>query len=111
MHALGAPSNVQGEFAAVGVQQTPAVRADILTAQLNLKLPDHMKVDVDGHELQVLRGMGDLLDSVRTVWIEMEEQADNADTQTEIAALLASRGFAQAGRGGRNCLFVRNSEG
>lgn len=108
MHALGAPSNVQGEFTAVGVQQTPSMRADVLLSQLNLRSPDHVKIDVDGHELQVLRGMGDLMDRARTVWIEMEEQAGNPIAQNEIAALLERHGFTRAGRGGRNCLFIRN---
>lgn len=109
MHALGAPSNVQGEFSAVGIQQTLTMRADQLASQLNLAPPHHVKIDVDGHELQVLRGMGELLDGVGTVWIELEEQAHNAREQDEIEALLASRGFARAERGGRNCLFVKRN--
>ena len=108
MHAMGAPSNVQGEFAAVGVQQTPSVRADMIRAQFNLRLPDHVKIDVDGHELQVLRGMSGSLANVRTLWIEMEEVSGNVDAQSEIETLLSRHGLTRVSRGGRNCLFVRN---
>jgi FkbM family methyltransferase len=108
MHAIGAPSNVQGVFASIGVQQTIAMRGDDVASQLKLKTPDHVKIDVDGHELQVLRGMGDLLDRVRTLWIEIEELSANAAAQSEIEALLARHGLTRAGRGGRNCLFIRN---
>ena len=101
MHALGAPENVRGHFDPAGMQIAMSMRGDDLARQVNLTRPDHVKIDVDGHEPRVLEGMGDLLAQVRTVWIEMEGQGD------EIETLLSERGFESGiSYGGRNRLFV-----
>jgi len=104
MHALGAPENVRGPFDPAGMQMAISMRGDDLALQLALSTPDHVKIDVDGHEPQVLEGMGDLLAQVSTVWIEVEGQGD------DIEALLGARGFDSGiSYGGRNRLFVNRN--
>ncbi|MDS0295303.1 FkbM family methyltransferase [Halogeometricum luteum] len=58
--------------------------------------PDVLKVDVQGAELQVLRGMGAVLDGVGTVYVEMhrEKTAWYGSTTDEVEAFLADRGYA-----------------
>lgn len=105
MHALGAPENVRGRFEPAGKQMVISMRADEFARQMSLPAPDHVKIDVDGHEPQVLEGMGELLAQVKTVWIEVEAQAG------EIEALLAARGFGPGiSFGGRNWLFVNRTQ-
>jgi FkbM family methyltransferase len=105
MHALGRPENVRGRFEPAGMRTVMSMRADNLAGQLGLSPPDHVKIDVDGHEPQVLEGMGELLGQVRTVWIETEGPADHA-----INALLEARGFEPGiSYGGRNRLFVNRN--
>jgi len=114
MHALNKAQNVQGAFHAAGVQPVPAIRGDRLVAEFGAVAPQHVKVDVDGHELQVLEGMGALLDDVRTVWIEMISTGEPSSENDRIRTILNAHGlfeqpFALA-RQGRNRLFVRRSE-
>jgi FkbM family methyltransferase len=111
MHALNKAHNVQGAFDATGVQPVPAIRGDKLVADFGAPAPRHLKVDVDGHELQALEGMGALLDSVRTVWIEMIPASDANGENARIRAILNAHGLTEqpfaAGKSGRNKLFVR----
>jgi FkbM family methyltransferase len=114
MHALNKAQNVQGAFDPTGVQPVPAIRGDKLVAEFGARAPRHVKVDVDGHELQVLEGMGVLLENVRTVWIEMISTGEPNSENGRIRAVLNAHGlfeqpFALA-RQGRNRLFVRRSE-
>lgn len=105
MHALGAPENVRGPFDPAGMQMAMSIRGDDFTRHLGVPAPDHMKIDVDGHETQVLQGLGDLLREVRTVWIEVE-----GASVEEIEALLGAHGFNSGiSYGGRNRLFVNRA--
>jgi FkbM family methyltransferase len=106
MHALRMPANQLGPFEADGVQLVPAMRGEDFAKELHVSPPTHVKVDVDGHELAVLQGMGTLLDTVKTLWIEMEDNVADPNSQRDIEVLLAARGFSAAGQGGRNRLFV-----
>lgn len=109
MHALGRPENMRGEFESAGVQMVGAFRGDEIIRELGVPAPDHVKIDVDGHELRVLQGLGEWLGKARTVWIEMENSADDA----KIEALLIATGLvptAIAGPSGRNRLFVNRTK-
>lgn len=108
MHALSKPENMRGKFEAAGVQMVAVFRGDELVRELSVAPPDHIKIDVDGHELKVLQGLGEWLGKVRTVWIEMEDSADDA----KIEGLLLANGLASAaitGPKGRNRLFVNRN--
>jgi FkbM family methyltransferase len=111
MHALNNPSNVQGPFEVAGVQSAPAIRGDKLVADFGVRPPQHLKIDVDGHELQVLEGMGALLDQVRSVWIEMTPSSEASGENARIRAVLNAHSLFEqpfaAAKHARNKLFVR----
>jgi FkbM family methyltransferase len=105
MHALGAPETFDGPFEAVGVQNVVSLRGDDLVKNFGAHPPDHVKLDVDGHELFVLMGMTGILPDIRTLWIEMEDGADASGENARIEAFLLGKGFTIM-QTGRNCLFV-----
>lgn len=109
MHALGAPEAVDGLFEAASVQNVVSLRGDDLVKTFGARAPDHVKIDVDGHELRVLKGMSGILPSVRTLWIEMLDAADTSGENARIEALLLSFGFASKDSGGPNRLFVNET--
>jgi FkbM family methyltransferase len=110
MHALGEPRTVRGRFEAAGTQTVAAIRADSAIDAFGLTPPDHVKIDVDGHELAVLQGMSGMLSGVRTIWIEMTAFGDPTGENARIEALLSAFDFSAcapaAGAGGRNRLFA-----
>jgi FkbM family methyltransferase len=67
-------------------------RLDDLLSGFNLPLPNHMKIDVDGHELEVLKGCENLLGSelLKTILIEIDK---NCASSPEIIALLEEKKF------------------
>jgi FkbM family methyltransferase len=86
---------------------------DEAIADLFLPSPTLVKVDTDGHEIQVLKGMRETLrnPSLRSAMVEVEE----GKTETKIAALLQDAGlkrvdnpFTQPTNGVFNALFIRN---
>jgi FkbM family methyltransferase len=112
MHALSAPETVRGRFEAQGTQTVLAMRGDELVTRLGVTKPDHVKIDVDGHELRVLEGLEGLLPSVRTVWVEMIAAADASGQNAQVDAFLTARGFAvqvlASGHKGRNRMYVHS---
>jgi FkbM family methyltransferase len=69
-------------------------RGDSLVAA-GVPAPNVLKLDVEGAELEVLRGLGDVLDGVRTIVTELH--ADDArhygTTPDEVEAFLLAHGF------------------
>ena len=103
MHAIGEPQNIKGRFNPAAKQCVMAIRGDDLIHWLHLRRPDHLKIDVDGHELQVLQGLRATLSLVQTVWIELQKHV-------AIESLLAQHGFESVGDyGGRNRLFINTT--
>src|SRR5262249_34278845 len=86
-----------------------------LIARGGAATPDHIKIDVDGHEHRVLAGLRTTLPSVRSVWIEMTGAGDASGENARIAALLGECGFAArelpSGRHGRNRLYLNANAG
>ena len=105
MNALGAPEAVDGRFEPESVQHVVALRGDELVQRFGARAPTHVKLDVDGHELQILNGLGGILPSIKTLWIEMIEASDISGTNARIEAYLTGFGFEAKG-GGLNRLFV-----
>lgn len=72
------------EGAPVYRQPVPAMRLDDLVRTFGVRLPDHVKVDVDGAELSVLEGARGTLaqPGLRSVLVEVDDQ--NASGVTEI---------------------------
>ena len=72
--------------------------------------PDHVKIDVDGHELQVVRGGVETLQACKTVMIEIEHEDEGLE---EIRAVFAGFGETMFYRSGTayNHRFVRSTDG
>lgn len=63
---------------------------DTLVFELGMPQPDHIKIDVDGFEDKVLKGMERVLDKAKSVLVEM----DSANTQhMDWKEALENRGF------------------
>jgi FkbM family methyltransferase len=112
LHLAGGREEMSGVAAAYR-QETLGLSVDVLVTQLGFPVPNHMKIDVDGTELNVLRGAAGTLDSerVRTIQVEVSPQDPSA---AEVTTLLVKKGFRLAcdtARGGgdrwSNRLFVR----
>jgi hypothetical protein len=82
-----------------GLVDVSIMRADGLIRDQRVRPPTVIKIDVEGYELEVLRGCGDLLDStdLRAVFIEVhfqllhERGLDHAPE--EISSRLTRAGF------------------
>jgi FkbM family methyltransferase len=98
---------------AVYRQAIPGFSIDALVTQFCCPIPNHIKIDVDGTELSVLKGAHQTLDAseLRTIQVEVSPQEPSA---LDVRTLLESKGFrlaSQTSRGGgtrwSNYLFVR----
>jgi FkbM family methyltransferase len=81
------------DFVPVMTELKLAVRVDDLIERHGMQPPHHIKVDVDGNELQVIEGMTALLGSSRrprSVQVEV-----NKRYREELFALLAGAGYAK----------------
>jgi FkbM family methyltransferase len=67
-------------------------RLDDLLSGFNLPPPNHMKIDVDGHELEVLKGCDNLLglEVLKTILIEIDK---NCASSHEIITILEQKKF------------------
>lgn len=112
-NALGeARTQQRAAFEPVFSQGIPAMTGDRFRDVFDTRTPDHLKIDVDGIEGDILRGMTALLAQVRTVLIETEgSNAELADTVIEPplhAAGLRERTEWRDLGSRRNRLFVRD---
>lgn len=76
---FGSPVNEKGEvFKAVGVERVLGVTVDHLVEALGFPIPDYVKIDVDGHESQILYGMSKTLQSkkVKSLLVEFNSSAE-----------------------------------
>ncbi|MEJ7797212.1 MAG: FkbM family methyltransferase [Solirubrobacteraceae bacterium] len=65
-----------------------AMRADDMIATGRAPRPDVLKIDVEGHEAGVLRGLGPALKDVKVVFAE-----DNAASRADVCRQLTAHGF------------------
>lgn len=83
----------------IGSMMVPMARLDQILSPADMPRPCLLKIDVQGHELEVLRGCGVLLDRVDHVLVEcsyVELYKDQA-LGDQLAAHLTDRSFVQAG--------------
>jgi FkbM family methyltransferase len=78
---IGGPGPATGEV--------PTARLDDLVAARDLPPPDLLKIDVEGHEPAVLRGMGDLLHARPTLLLEVLTEP----ASEELAPLVQDLGY------------------
>jgi FkbM family methyltransferase len=88
-----------------------AYRLDELVRMLHLQAPTHIKIDVDGAELAVLEGAGDVLRSATLRWVQVEV-ADPDAAGLPVRRVLETAGFRLEATHGhsarvRNLLFNR----
>ena len=112
LHTLGAAIDHKGEaFVPAFTQHMLSYRLDDLIDQFGLPTPTHIKIDVDGIELEVLEGARATLSnpSLRSVIVELEA----GEGERRITELLTAAGFELHSKHGRwtpgmlNCIFSR----
>lgn len=91
LHDLRGGAALHDRAQAAYVQPAVSARADELVRSWGVPAPAHVKLDTDGAELAVLRGMGDLLSGVRSVLVELSREDDSA-----VDSLLRSAGLERA---------------
>ena len=115
LHTLGEAIDYKGErFEPALKQPVLSYRTDDLIAQFNLPVPNHIKIDVDGIELSVLRGANQALSNaaVRSIVVELEE----GENEAQISEFVFSKGFQLHAKHRRrtpgmlNCLFIRKDQ-
>ena len=114
MHSLGYTLDQNGQhFKSEFVQSIPSFRLDDLIKQFCLRIPNHIKLDVDGAEYKVLQGAMETLahPDLRSVLVEVDEERF---PHGEIPSLMASKGFRIDARHLRptsstlaNCIFKK----
>jgi FkbM family methyltransferase len=107
VHALGQPVDGEGNvFTPVARQPVLSYRVDDLIKQFDLRIPNHIKIDVDGTEFSVLKGMDKTLNDrlVRSMLLELNV---GRGSEGEILDLLAKKGFEVHSKYGANHVFVR----
>lgn len=77
LHSLGEPLDQKGRlFKPIFKHPILCYRLDDLITQFDLPIPNHIKIDVDGNELDILRGARNLLQNKQVQSIIMEVNED-----------------------------------
>lgn len=106
---IGQPESQFSAFEPRFRQAVLAYAADDLVERFDLPPPAHVKLDVDGIEIPILKGAAKVLGGVRSVIIEVEGR-NRARFDGEIVPLLEQAGLSPAARvegGAKNRLFTR----
>jgi FkbM family methyltransferase len=110
LHALDKPANVQGAFEPKAAVTVAVIRGDDAIQKFGVTQPAHIKIDVDGHEIRVLEGLLPVLPGVKTLWIEMMDEAEASGDNAKIEAMLTGAGFVRgaltANVRGENRLYI-----
>jgi Methyltransferase FkbM domain len=72
----------------------PTLTIDRFAQLFGLKNPTHIKIDVDGCELEILQGGIGVLNEVTSILVEMHEENPSSEL---IEKLLTSLGFISTG--------------
>lgn len=112
-NALGEARNTFGTFEAVFEQAIPACSVDDFRDLFSLPAPDHIKIDVDGIEVDIVRGAEKSLQAVQSLLIEIEGETGLTHI-AEIEQRLAAAGLHEVTEirtqgSGRNRLYRRGS--
>jgi FkbM family methyltransferase len=107
LHALKTPVDQYGKhFDPVFTLSTLGYRLDEFVRQFALPVPNHLKIDVDGTEYQILRGAEELLKQaeLRSILIEINEEHEDT---IEIERLLEKNGMVLHSRRNENRVYCR----
>lgn len=107
LHALGDPIDQHGkQFQPVFTLPTLSYRLDDFVRQFGLPMPNHIKIDVDGTEYQILKGAKEMLSHSELHSILLEFNQEHEDNN-QIAQLLREHGLVLRSRRGENSLYCR----
>ena len=103
--------SIAGEFD----EPTVVMQLDLLRTIFELKRPNHIKIDVDGHELQVVTGAKRTLKDphLESVLIEIDEREINKKAWGRVGETMTSIGYTMLRKDELteeqvfNCLFVK----
>lgn len=84
---------------------TPRFRLNDLITTLKLPAPTHIKIDTDGNELAVLRGLD--ISSLKSICIEVYETDDNTELYNLLSNFQLATKHARKTDGAFNYYFVR----
>lgn len=108
LHSLGNTLNTHGAFTPVLSQKMLAIPIDGLVSIFGAPLPNHIKIDVDGNEKDVLRGASETLKDRRLKSVLVEVYGSTKD---EVVRMMEGNGFEpeKAGMhsGSENLIFRR----
>jgi FkbM family methyltransferase len=91
LHSINRPSPYLGASDRPTCISVLSMKLDDIIEVFGLRLPTKLKIDVDGNELDVLRGATNVLEHVNEIHIELDsEQQSHRDAK----ALLLDRGFS-----------------
>ena len=89
---ISAPINEHGlQFEPLDKEMLLCVQLDTLVGEFNFPVPNFMKIDVDGHELNILNGAMKTLANPELTSILIECNGDK--NRLEINAILSAKGF------------------
>ena len=111
-NSIGTNTNQFGEFEVNGFQSIVAITLDDLSEVKGILLPNHIKLDVDGRELEILKGSSKLLLTIETILVEIEG-SNRGENLEDIENLLSSAGLIEDTEwrdkgSGRNRLYKRD---
>ena len=77
------------------IEHLPMYRLDTFVSQKNLPMPDFLKLDVQGAELDVLFGAGELLKTIKGCVLEasLHQYNANAPCMEDVVAFMKMNGF------------------
>jgi hypothetical protein len=84
----------------VGVTDVEAAPLSSFVSAADLNAPALLKIDVQGFELEVLRGAGDVLAAFEHVYVEASFEAlyEGQALADDVIALMVDTGFTEVGR-------------
>ncbi len=83
-NSIGAGANQFGAFETAFSQSVPAMTGEDFCKIFSQPVPDHIKLDVDGIEPSIIKGLEPFLSKVKTIIIEVEgENLNNVSEQIE----------------------------
>ena len=113
LHGLGQTSSEGSEFIPQFQQGVYTISLDIFCAQDGVEFPNHVKIDVDGGEAAVIRGMQSIMKDSRlkSIMIEIDSDINGSTIETEIIGCGFQEELVESWQGKNvyNKLFVRNS--
>lgn len=101
VHALDKTVNQRGDaFSPIFSQQMISFPLDELVENFSFSPPTHIKIDVDGGELEIIEGMKRTLKrpEIKSVMVEVTENMEEGSNYKKTLNLFAEAGFEQQGR-------------